>query len=75
MGGVNNVSVLGRCLGMKERRTSVKENRRLCRATLGEQLAKAQRLVRKSIPSTVSLVDELIGERREESRRESDPRA
>lgn len=62
-------------LDMKERRTTVEEDRKQRRATLREQLAKAQQLVRKGVPPTVSLVDELIAERREESRRESDPRS
>jgi hypothetical protein len=59
---------------MKQRRTAVEKNRKRRRATLREQLAKAQQLVRKRVPPTVSLVGELIAERREESRRESDPR-
>ena len=62
-------------LDMKERRATFEENRKQRRATLHRQLAKAQELVRKCVPPTVSLVDELIAERREESRRESDPRS
>jgi len=38
--------------------------------TLRRRLAKAQRLVQKHVPSTTSLVDELIAERREAARRE-----
>jgi hypothetical protein len=34
-------------------------------ATLRRRLAKAQRIVRKHVPRSVSLVDELIAERRE----------
>jgi hypothetical protein len=37
-------------------------------------LSKVQRLVREQITSDISLVDELIAERREEARRESDRR-
>jgi len=40
-----------------------------------QRLAKARRLLRKRIPPTVSLVDELISERREEARRESELRS
>jgi len=60
---------------MKERHDTIKENRRQRRATLREQLATSQQLVRKGVPPTVSLVDELTAERREESRRESDRRS
>jgi AbrB family looped-hinge helix DNA binding protein len=38
--------------------------------TLRQRLVKAQRIVRKHIPRSVSLVDELIAERRAEARRE-----
>lgn len=38
--------------------------------TLRRRLAKAQQIVRKHVPSTISLVDELIAERREAARRE-----
>jgi hypothetical protein len=62
-------------LDMKERRTKLEENRKQRRATLRERLAKGQQLVRQRVPPTVSLADELIAERREESRRESDPRS
>jgi hypothetical protein len=62
-------------LDMTERRTTAEENRKQRRVTLHQQLAKAQQLVRKRVPPTVSLVDELIAERRDESRRESDPRS
>jgi hypothetical protein len=62
-------------LDMKERRTTIEKNRKQRRASLREQLAEAQQLVRKRVPPTVSLVDELIAEHREESRRESDPRS
>jgi len=48
-------------------------SRTLKTITLQRRLAKARRLLRKLIPPTVSLVDELIAERREEARRESDP--
>jgi len=57
-------------LDMKERRTTIEENRKQRRAALREQLAKGQQLVRKRVPPTVSLVDELIAERREESQQE-----
>jgi hypothetical protein len=74
VGGANEVPIPGRCLGMKERRTTIKENRRQRRSVLGE-LTKGQQLVRKLVPPTVSLADELIAERRGESRRESGPRS
>jgi AbrB family looped-hinge helix DNA binding protein len=38
--------------------------------TLRKRLAKAQQLVRKHVPPTASLVDELIAERREAGRKE-----
>lgn len=38
--------------------------------TLRQRLAKAQQIVRKHVPPTTSLVDELIKERREAARRE-----
>jgi hypothetical protein len=60
-------------LDMKERRTTTEQNRQQRRANLRERVAKAQQLVRKRVPATVSLVDDLIAERREESSRESDP--
>ena len=60
---------------MKERPSTIKENPKQRRATLREQLGKAQQLLRKRVPPTVSLVDELIAERREESLRESDQRS
>jgi len=59
---------------MKER-SAIKQDRRQRGVTLREQLAKAQQLVRRRIPPTVSLVDELIAERREESSRESHTRS
>ena len=59
-------------LDMKERLTTIEKNRRQRRANLHEQLVRTQQLVRKCVPRTVSLVDELIAERREEARRESD---
>ena len=71
--GANKVSVLADVLDTKERRTAIEENRSQRRATLREQLAKAQQLVRKHVPPAVSLVDELIAERRGDTRRESDP--
>jgi len=58
---------------MKERRSTIEENRRQQRAILRKRLAKAQQLLQKRVPSTVSLVDELIAERREESRQDSGP--
>lgn len=75
LGGANKVPVLGRCIDMKERPSTIKENPKQRRATLREQLGKAQQLLRKRVPPTVSLVDELIAERREESLRESDQRS
>ncbi|HEY4904915.1 MAG TPA: AbrB/MazE/SpoVT family DNA-binding domain-containing protein [Candidatus Sulfotelmatobacter sp.] len=38
--------------------------------TLRQRLKRAQEIVRKHVPSSVSLVDELIAERREAARRE-----
>lgn len=46
------------------------ENNELRITTLRQRLAKAQQLVRKRVPANRSLVDELIAERREASRRE-----
>jgi AbrB family looped-hinge helix DNA binding protein len=46
------------------------ENDELRITTLRQRLAKAQRLVRKHVAPTTSLVDELIAERREAARRE-----
>jgi hypothetical protein len=40
-----------------------------------QRLAKARRLLRKRIPRTISLVDELIGELRKEARQESPSRS
>ncbi len=71
VGGPNKVPVLDRSTDMKERR----KDRRQRRATLRKRVPKAQQLVRSRVPPTVSLVDELIAERREEARRESDPRS
>jgi AbrB family looped-hinge helix DNA binding protein len=46
------------------------ENDELRITTLRQRLAKAQAIVRKHVPATESLVDELIAERREAARRE-----
>jgi AbrB family looped-hinge helix DNA binding protein len=46
------------------------ENNELKLTTLRQRLAKAQQLVRKHVPSSTSLVDELIAERREAAKRE-----
>jgi len=46
------------------------ENNELRITTLRQRLAKAQQLVRKHVPASRSLVDELIAERREAARRE-----
>jgi AbrB family looped-hinge helix DNA binding protein len=61
-----------RALGIKPGDTVVLriENEELRITTLRRRLAKAQRLVQKHVPSTTSLVDELIAERREAARRE-----
>jgi AbrB family looped-hinge helix DNA binding protein len=61
-----------RALGIKSGDTIVLriENDELRITTLRQRLAKAQRLVRKHVPPTVSLVDELIAERREAAKRE-----
>lgn len=40
--------------------------------TMERRLARARRIIRKYIPADVSLVDELIAERREAARREYD---
>jgi antitoxin PrlF len=67
-----------RALGIKSRDTVVLrvENNELLITTLGQRLAKAQRMVSKYAGSTTSLVDELIAERREGVRRawNRDPR-
>jgi AbrB family looped-hinge helix DNA binding protein len=46
------------------------ENNELRITTLRQRLAKAQEIVRRHVPATESLVDELIAERREAARRE-----
>jgi AbrB family looped-hinge helix DNA binding protein len=46
------------------------ENNELRLTTLRQRLAKAQQLVRAHVPSTTSLADELIAERREAAKRE-----
>jgi AbrB family looped-hinge helix DNA binding protein len=46
------------------------ENNELKLTTLRQRLTRAQQLVRKHIPATTSLVDELIAERREAAKRE-----
>jgi AbrB family looped-hinge helix DNA binding protein len=48
------------------------DNDELRITTLRKRLAKAQQMVRKHIPATASLVDELIAERREAGRREKE---
>lgn len=48
------------------------ENKELRITTLQQRLAKAQQLLRKHVAPTRSLVDELIGERRDAARRERD---
>jgi uncharacterized membrane-anchored protein YhcB (DUF1043 family) len=53
-----------------EVRTRVNKKNELRMAALRKRLAKAQQIVRKHVPRSVSLVDELIAERREEARRE-----
>jgi len=55
---------------MKERRICDLE---LNVSSLWHRLAKAQKLVRKHVAPTTSLVDELISERRKAARRESNP--
>jgi vacuolar-type H+-ATPase subunit H len=55
---------------MKELRT--KESNEQRQAILKKRIAAAQRIVRKHVPTNVSLVDELIAERREEARREAE---
>jgi AbrB family looped-hinge helix DNA binding protein len=61
-----------RALGIQSGDTIVLriENDELRITTLRQRLAKAQQMVRKHVPSTTSLVDELIAERREAARRE-----
>jgi AbrB family looped-hinge helix DNA binding protein len=61
-----------RALGIQSGDTVVLriENDELRITTLRQRLAKAQQIVRKHVPSTISLVDELIAERREAARRE-----
>jgi hypothetical protein len=55
---------------MEERQTKESEEQR--QATLSKRIADAQRIVRKHVPASVSLVDELIAKRREEARREAE---
>ncbi|MFY9682031.1 MAG: AbrB/MazE/SpoVT family DNA-binding domain-containing protein [Candidatus Sulfotelmatobacter sp.] len=61
-----------RALGIQPGETVVLriEDNELRITTLRQRLAKARQLVQKHVPSTTSLVDELIAERREASRRE-----
>ena len=61
-----------RALGIKSGDTLIlrMENDELRISSLRQRLAKAQQLVCKHIPPTVSLVDELIAERRQAARRE-----
>jgi AbrB family looped-hinge helix DNA binding protein len=61
-----------RALGIQSGETVVLriENDELRITTLRQRLAKAQQLVHKHLPPTVSLVDELIADRREAARRE-----
>jgi AbrB family looped-hinge helix DNA binding protein len=61
-----------RDLGIKAGDTVVLriENDELRITTLRKRLARAQAIVRKYVPANVSLVDELIAERREAARRE-----
>lgn len=46
------------------------ENSEFARLTIRERMTRAQALVRKYVPETVSLADELIAERRREAARE-----
>lgn len=46
------------------------ENSEFARLTIRERMTRAQALVRKYVPGTVSLADELIAERRREAARE-----
>jgi vacuolar-type H+-ATPase subunit H len=57
---------------MKEKQIPTDENRRMRSGQLQKRLDRARRIVRKYVPRTVSLVDELIAERREEARREAE---
>jgi len=61
-----------RALGLSSGDTVVLriENDELRITTLRQRLAKAQKLIRKHVAPTTSLVDELIAERREAARRE-----
>jgi len=61
-----------RALGIQSGDTVVLriENDELRITTLRQRLAKAQQFVHKHVPGTISLVDELIAERREAARRE-----
>jgi AbrB family looped-hinge helix DNA binding protein len=61
-----------RALGIQSGDTVVLriEDNELRITTLRQRLAKAQQIVRKHVPPTTSLVDELIAERREAARRE-----
>jgi AbrB family looped-hinge helix DNA binding protein len=61
-----------RALGIQSGDTIVLriENNELRITSLRQRLAKAQHLVRKHVAATMSLVDELIAERREAARRE-----
>jgi AbrB family looped-hinge helix DNA binding protein len=61
-----------RALGIRSGDTIVLriENDELRMTTLRQRLAKARQIVRKHVPATTSLVDELIAERREAARRE-----
>jgi predicted nucleic acid-binding protein len=66
------IALLADVFNMKEKQIPTDENRRMRAGHLKKRLDRARRMVRKYVPRTVSLVDELIAERRQEARRESD---
>jgi hypothetical protein len=59
-------------MDMREPHPPNNQKQKLRKTALRRRLAKARGLVRRHIPPTASLVDELVEERREETRRESD---
>jgi len=59
-------------MDMKRGRTRIDEKDQRRKTNLRKRLVMAQQLVGKHVRPAVSLADELIAERREESRRESD---
>jgi hypothetical protein len=59
-------------MDMKRQRTRIDGKHKQRMATLRQRLTRARRLVRSLVPRTVSLVEELVAERRKEAQLEYD---